>query len=316
MRSLGIWHVGETKPSRAAATEVDLERHLEDWIEQDPSLLQEGLVVVGRQVRVHSGPLDLLAIDPQGRWVVIEIKRATLDERAVMQVIDYAACLRDLSASEFRQLIEPHAGRHHLDLDALLEERGVPDALDPERRELLLFVVGTGQTGSLERMVRFLSDPYGIPISVVRLQVFRLDDGRMLLVREVTEQEVPEDRNAGDVGEKIKTVLKLAEGYGTRDQLQQAIDLATRKGLPIHPWATSLMITPPCNAARCLFTVWAKPGKTGLKVYLALEPLVDFYSYERASLEERLGPDGWRFLDQTGYDELLHAVEDLDLTTG
>ena len=313
MKSLGIWQVGDATLSRAAESEIDLERHLEDWIEQDPSLLQEGLVSVGRQVRVQSGPLDLLAIDPQGRWVVIEIKRGYLDERAVMQVIDYAACLRELSASDFREKLEPHLASRDLDLDVLLEQRGVPDALDPEQRELLLFVVGSGQGGSIERMVRFLSDPYGIPISVVRLQVFALNDGCKLLVREVTEQEttVATARQRSKVS--VDDVLKLAEGYGTRAQLQQAVDFATSKGLPIHPWATSLMFTPPCNAARCLFTVWAKPGKTGLKVYVALEPLTESYGIDRAELEQRLGPDGWRFLDQTGLDELLAAIDGLDL---
>jgi RecB family endonuclease NucS len=40
-------------------------------------------VVVGRQIDLEGGRLDLLAIDPQGRWTIIEIKRGTLRREAI-----------------------------------------------------------------------------------------------------------------------------------------------------------------------------------------------------------------------------------------
>jgi hypothetical protein len=198
-------------------------------------------------------------------------------------------------------------------LDALLEERGAPDALEPEQRELLLFVVGTGRAESLERMTRFLSEPYGLPISVVLLQVFKLGDGRTLLTREVTEQETNAVRVAG-TAMTVDAVMKLAERFGTRAQLQAAMDVATRKGLPIHPWKTSLMFTPPTNAARCLFTVWAEPDKNGLQVYVAVEPFTEFFDLERPEVERQIGPEGWRILDEAAFDGFLRGVEGLQLS--
>jgi hypothetical protein len=320
MRSMGIWEVGQDGQamlSRAVEAEIALERHLEDWIEFDPTLLREGLVIVGRQVYVQSGPLDLLALDQQGRWVVIELKRGDLSEQVVTQVIDYAACLRELSAGEFRSRLEPHLAKRGLDLDALLEQRGAPDALEPEHRELLLFVVGTGKAGSLERMVSFLSEPYGLPISAVLLQVFKLDDGRMVLSREVTEQETSPDRRRAGESLTREAVLQLADRFGTRRQFDDAIELAATKGLPIHPWKTSLMFTPPTNASRCLFTMWAEPDKAGLlKVYVAIEPFVEFFDLDREDVEARLGSDGWHYLDKTGFEALMEGIEGLDLSAG
>ena len=56
--------VQETRPKR----EHLLEAHLEDWIESDPGLLGEPLLIIGRQVTIPDvkDRLDLLAIDPQG----------------------------------------------------------------------------------------------------------------------------------------------------------------------------------------------------------------------------------------------------------
>jgi RecB family endonuclease NucS len=54
-------------PRRLESSTPDLETQLESWIEQDPDLVQFGLRILGRQVRVETGPMDLLALDPQGR---------------------------------------------------------------------------------------------------------------------------------------------------------------------------------------------------------------------------------------------------------
>ena len=313
MRSLGIWQVENATLTRVAEAVIELEQHLEDWIVSDPSLIQEGLVIVGRQVYLESGRLDLLALDPQGRWVVVEIKRGYVDRDTVAQVIDYAACLRELSAADFRSKLEQYPATTPLDLDKLLEDRGAADALEPEQRQLLLFVVGTGKADSLERVARFLSEPYGLPISVVLFHVFRLDDHRMCLAREVTEQEIPAIATGHGSTLSVDAVLKLAKEFGTQAQLQRAIDLAGRKGLRVRPFKTCLMFAPPSNATRCLFTIWAEPEKDGLSAYVAIEGFTMFFPLERADVEERVGPDGWRTLDMTQFDDLLSGIEGLDL---
>ena len=51
MQRIGLWHITQDGPRKLEAGRVDLEQYLEDWIARDPSLLQQGLVIVGR----HSG---------------------------------------------------------------------------------------------------------------------------------------------------------------------------------------------------------------------------------------------------------------------
>ena len=65
---------GSGEPQRIGRSHIGLERHLEDWIVNDVTLIGEGLTLVGRQISIDDGRLDLLAIDSQDRWVVIEVK--------------------------------------------------------------------------------------------------------------------------------------------------------------------------------------------------------------------------------------------------
>src|SRR5690349_17857762 len=102
---IGIWDVGEGTPRKLPASTVDLERQLEDWIERDPDLLEGGLKILGRQVPLEAGSLDLLGLDVQGRWVVIELKRGQVHRDTVAQALDYAACVATLPFNRLSEAV-------------------------------------------------------------------------------------------------------------------------------------------------------------------------------------------------------------------
>lgn len=316
MRNLGIWQVAKGSLSRVPTGHLDLEKHLEDWIVEDPALLRSGVIIVGRQIALECGPLDLLGLDPQGRWVVVEIKRGSVDRKTVAQVVDYAACIAELSADELRAKIAPYLESKQLDIDELLEQRGATEGLDPQQRELLLFVVGTDKSPGLERVIRFLAGTHSMPISVVMLDVFQLDAGRLLLAREVTEEESASlpDRPSSIV--TAASVMALAKKYGTDEQLRRAMKLAERMGLRLRPWKTSLMFTPPSNGTRMLFTLWAKPERKGLKAYVGVEPFHEFFSLEPKHVEKLIGPEGWRVMNTSEYNRFLKGLESLGISGG
>ena len=57
--ALRAWRVEDGRPVRAGSLAIGLEKHLEGWIEADPSLVADGLQMVGRQVTLSGGRLDL-----------------------------------------------------------------------------------------------------------------------------------------------------------------------------------------------------------------------------------------------------------------
>jgi hypothetical protein len=69
-----IWTVGD-KPTPLPVTRLATEQLLEDMIENDPRILSEQWMLIGRQEHTPTGGrIDLLAIAPDASLVLIELK--------------------------------------------------------------------------------------------------------------------------------------------------------------------------------------------------------------------------------------------------
>lgn len=148
----------DTRMSDAGRKEA---HDLEEWIASNPSIIGSDIVVIGRQTLTKSGPLDLLAIDKQGNIVIIELKRDASPREALVQAIDYASDVAEWSVEKLSEICTKYTGKS-------LEEQfaeSFPDidleSIDiNELQRILIFLVGFGIEGSLERMVNWLSSNY------------------------------------------------------------------------------------------------------------------------------------------------------------
>jgi hypothetical protein len=78
-----------------------LEKNLEDWLGANPHLLGDDVMLVGRQVKTDRGAIiDLLALDQEGRVVVIELKRGRAPRDTVAQLNDYLTAVSGWSDGE------------------------------------------------------------------------------------------------------------------------------------------------------------------------------------------------------------------------
>ena len=59
----------------AALAKDGVEAHLQELLAANPDAVEPGLVLVRREHATPIGPVDLLCRDPDGGWVVIEVKR-------------------------------------------------------------------------------------------------------------------------------------------------------------------------------------------------------------------------------------------------
>ena len=182
---IGIWKID--RESRAGskldlADRIETEQMLEDILVANPNVLMGGLTLVGRQVPVSSGYIDLLGIDENGRLVVFELKREKLTRDAVAQILDYCTYLETLSDLNLATLITEQSGKHGItrveDFDEWYASRA-GDALRPVR----MVLVGLGMDISAHRMVAYLAER-GIDIRLLTFHGYMHGDG-MLLARQV-----------------------------------------------------------------------------------------------------------------------------------
>lgn len=287
---IAAWAIGANGPVRANVSVVQLEKHLEDWIEQDPDLVSTGLRVVGRQVPVEGGRLDLLAVDPAGRWVLIEVKAGVLYRDVVTQAIDYVASLESLTNQRLRSIASDYLGRKGAaEVDAFLD-RVLPESDEVSGdRGVSVIVVGTGRDPGLERLISYLSGRFSVPIRAVTFEVLDVGQGQQVLVREVTES--VEIEPVTPAGTSIEAVFALAKQQGHGDELQVVYKAAVRNGLYPRPWKTCLMLAPPSQRGRALLTLWADG-----RFWTLATAFTEFYSISEDEVRAALGPDGWHNL--------------------
>ena len=115
MEETKIWAVEGTSATPLNTTnQMGSEGLLEDILTANPDMLEDGLQLVGRQTSTSGGPLDLLGVDTDGRLVVFELKRDTLNREAVAQVIDYASSLDAMDFDRLCRHIEEQSGNSEI----------------------------------------------------------------------------------------------------------------------------------------------------------------------------------------------------------
>ena len=262
-------------PKRVERSHIALERQLEDWIVNDVTLIGEGLTLVGQQVRIDDGILDLLAIDTQDRWVVIEIKSGVLASGALTQALYYASSIACLEPDELKDKLEPGLGKLG-DAARLSERLDRQLSAEEEGREIAVLLVGAGIHPGLERMNEFLAR-FAVPISVVSFEVFELDGGRQLLVREVVDE--PTGPSPPRRHFTVESVRQRAVDAGVAERFDRFVNIAQAAGLKVKPNKSSVSIVPPANRTRMLMYAYPSTGDSGGQLYFeaSLETLAEFY---------------------------------------
>lgn len=187
---------------------------LEPWIESCPELLGDTIAIIGPQVQTSSGPLDLLGIDRAGNAVIIELKRDVLPREALAQAIDYAS---DVASWSVEKLSEICSHKHHRSLEEHLAEV-FPD-IDMESLSFngaqRILLVGFAIESSLERMIEWLSDHFGVGINAVLLHYTRTANGDELLTRtSIISEELEQERGT----RRRQFVMPMSDDPGRYDE--------------------------------------------------------------------------------------------------
>ena len=97
LRKLGFEVVRRTEEVEEEEEEffISLERDLENYLASNIEILERGLRLVGRQVEVATGRVDLLAEDSEGNLVVIELKAGEAGDSSLTQLLAYISAIQE-----------------------------------------------------------------------------------------------------------------------------------------------------------------------------------------------------------------------------
>jgi hypothetical protein len=178
---MGLWRIDGSKPIRLEPEMMPTEAQLESFLADDPSLLGEPLLIIGRQVRTGHGKLiDLLAIEREGGLHILELKRDKTPRDVVAQVLDYGSWAAQLDHEQVLTIASNHFAESSFEV-AFEEAFGgsPPDELN--LTQSLTIIAADLDEGS-ERIVSYLNQQFGVPLNVVFFRYY-CDDGRQYLAR-------------------------------------------------------------------------------------------------------------------------------------
>ncbi len=179
---MGLWRADGSQLTRLSPTAIGLEKQLEDYIEADPLLLGERLLIIGRQVpTIHGGFIDLLAVDSDGVVHVLELKRDKTPRDVVAQTLDYGSWVAGLDRTNIVEVFERHRPGVAFD-EAFTEYFGVDSTPEELNSTQVFTIVAASVDAATERIVRFLNETFDVPLNVVFFRHFH-DNGASYLAR-------------------------------------------------------------------------------------------------------------------------------------
>lgn len=180
-----IWQVENgARLTEINRSKLDFEERLEGWLNQDISILSANLLIIGRQVATDYGKyIDLLCINSNGDLVIVELKKDKTPREVTAQVLDYASWVKDLSHERILNLANVYLAKKSTNLEEAFQQKfgdEMPDVLNDSHS---MVVVASEIDESTERIIKYLSDSYGVNINVAQFQYFKNENGQEFLAR-------------------------------------------------------------------------------------------------------------------------------------
>ena len=185
-----IFRLEDDKLIIAQETNVELEQHIEIWIENSPwAVIQaEHVLWINRQASAQDeeGTIfpDLLGVDSEGNLVIVEFKRGKTPRTVVAQLLEYAAWANELPPEQIHDIADTYFGkrdefRGKTFPEAFREVFDIPeiDELPPLKRKLRLFVIAEEIHPRVTSVCRFLRTLYKMDVNCIAVSRFQTESG-------------------------------------------------------------------------------------------------------------------------------------------
>jgi len=178
--SMSLWQIQNENLIPLEQTTLDLEKRLENWIEQDISLLGLDALIIGRQVHTsYGGYIDLLAINSEGELIIIELKRRKTTRNIIAQCLDYGTWVHDLTYKEISDNYESYKSSSFDKDFAEYFDTPVPEKINNGYQ---IVIVAESLDESTERIVQHLNEIHKMNINAIFFNIF-MQEGKEYIGR-------------------------------------------------------------------------------------------------------------------------------------
>ena len=310
-----IWEIGlGDKLTEIERSKLNLEERIEAWLIQDISVLWPDLMVIGEQVETDFGKfIDLLCIDSSGTLVIVELKRDMTPRDVTAQVLDYASWVKDLGAEEIEKIAAVYF-KGQSDLRGAFKEKFNEELPEVINEHHAMRILASEIDASTERILRYLSETYGVDINAVQFRFYEAADHRQFLVRTFT---LPPDevKTATTKGSRAKRTVATAEqmmdaavaaGVGELYQeFLQAVAPYLRMGFTKTTCVFGTRFADGMRKTICSLVPGESSADQGLRLILYSKRLAEFTGMDETKIEQNLPSNRKR------YEYYANAPDDL-----
>lgn len=164
-------------------SKLDLEKRIESWLEYDISIISNELMVIGRQVETDfGGIIDLLCLDNNGDVAIVELKRDKTPREITAQALDYASWVKELDSDKIIEIANSYL-RDKMTFEEAFKNKFGEDFPDIINERHKIIIVASEIDSSSERIIKYLSDSYGVGINAITFHYFQNEEGKEYLTR-------------------------------------------------------------------------------------------------------------------------------------
>ena len=169
--NMDLWKVSDNNIVILNKSKLESEDRLETWIENDPSILGIGLLIIGRQVVTeYGGKIDLLGINSEGDLIIIELKRDKTPREIIAQVLDYASWVKSLTYLDIDGIARKYKDKSLPVMFDSYYESSLPENVNNNHSML---IVASELDDSSERIIKYLTEEYKVSVNAIFFNFFR-----------------------------------------------------------------------------------------------------------------------------------------------
>jgi hypothetical protein len=291
-----LWRIDGERPAPMAQQKLDLESRLEEWLRHDTSLISADLLVIGQQVETaYGGFIDLLAVDPVGNLVILELKRDKTPRDIVAQALDYASWVQDLGHESITEIATSFLKGKTLE-QAFREkfQTDLPDVLNERHR---MYIVASSLDSATERIVKYLSETHDVDINVATFAYFKTEQGELLGRSLLLDEEQVQDRAQTKSKRRPNLTWEELELHAEQHGVLPLYKTALNELRPLFDGATrsqsNLSLVGQIDGSRsAIMGLYpdASSAERGLAIMIYLDRVVTFLGIPEEEMKTFLGP--------------------------